>query len=218
MELVNFSLAYSAGLLAVLAPCALPLLPSFVSYFLNTEQKQSNLISALTFGFTTVAGFLTIFLGIGILPSFMINILSSRIEFVSPFIGIILIISGLGHLFSDIFSYITIIHSASPEGTGYRAFYFYGLGYGAASMACSFPVFILLVLQSASAGGFVSIIVMFLAYGLGSATILVPLSIALTFSREIIFQRLIAILPHIKKINAVILILAGIYMIYYGLA
>lgn len=218
MEIVNVSLAYSAGLLAVLAPCALPMLPSFVSYFLTKEHKQSNLISALTFGFTTVAGFLTIFLGIGILPSFVINILSTKIEFVSPIIGVILIISGLGHLFSDIFSNIPVIQTASPEGTGYRAFYIYGLGYGAASMACSFPVFILLVLQSASAGGFSSIIIMFIAYGLGSATVLVPLSIALTFSREIIFQRMMTILPYIKKINAVILILAGIYMIYYGLS
>ena len=50
------------------------------------------------------------------------------------------------------------------------------------------------------------------------AAVLVPLTLALTFSREIIYQRLMAVLPYMKKINAAILILAGAYMIYYGLA
>lgn len=218
MEFANLSLSYSAGLLAVLAPCALPMLPSFVSYFMNKEEEKSSLMSALVFGFITVAGFLTVFLGIGILPSFAINVISSRISLVTPFIGAILIILGLGHVFSDVFYNIPTIQTKAPEGTGVKAFYLYGLGYGAASMACSFPVFVLLVLQSASAGGFVSILLMFLAYGLGAATVLVPLSVALTFSREIIYQRLMAVLPYMKKINAAILILAGAYMIYYGLA
>ena len=218
MEIANLSLAFSAGLLAVLAPCSLPMLPSFVSYFLNSEGKKSSLESAIFFGFTTVAGFLTIFLAIGVLPSFALNILSSRIILVAPFIGVILIILGLGSLFTDVFSNIPVLRTATPKGTGFRSFYIYGLGYGAASMACSFPVFVLLVLQSATAGGFASILSMFLAYGLGAASVLVPLSVALTFGRDVFYMRLLTVLPFVKKINALILILAGAYMIYYGLA
>ena len=216
MEFASLSLAFSAGLLAVLAPCALPMLPSFVSYYMNAEENRG-LGSALTFGFITVAGFLSVFLVIGVLPSFAINSIASKIALITPSIGVILIILGLGHLFSDFFYNIPVIKTAAPKGTGIRAFYLYGVGYGAASMACSFPVFVLLVLQSATAGSLASILFMFLAYGLGAATIIVPLSVALTFSREVIYQRLMAVLPHMRKINAIILILAGIYMIYYGL-
>ncbi|TFH15962.1 hypothetical protein E4H04_07435, partial [Candidatus Bathyarchaeota archaeon] len=157
------------------------------------------------------------FLVIGVLPSFAINSIASKIALITPSIGVILIILGLGHLFSDFFYNIPVIKTAAPKGTGIRAFYLYGVGYGAASMACSFPVFVLLVLQSATAGSLASILFMFLAYGLGAATIIVPLSVALTFSREVIYQRSMAVLPHMRKINAIILILAGIYMIYYGL-
>lgn len=217
MEIANLSLAFSAGLLAVLAPCALPMLPSFVSYYMNADENRSY-GSALAFGFMTVAGFLSVFLVIGILPSFAINSLASKIDLIMPSIGVILIILGLGHLFSDFFYNIPVFKTAMPKGTGIRAFYLYGVGYGAASMACSFPVFVLLVLQSATAGGPVAIVFMFLAYGLGAASIIVPLSVALTFSREVIYQRLMTLLPHMKKINAIILILAGLYMIYYSLA
>ena len=69
MEIANLSLAFSAGLLAVLAPCALPMLPSFVSYYMNTDENRSY-GSALTFGFVTVAGFLSVFLVIGIFEVF----------------------------------------------------------------------------------------------------------------------------------------------------
>jgi cytochrome c-type biogenesis protein len=216
MEIANLSLAFSAGLIAVLAPCALPMLPSFISYYMDSEENR-NFWSAITFGFITVLGFLTIFLLIGLLPSFALNSLASRIELVTPSIGIILVLLGLGNLFSDFFYNIPVIQTAAPRGRGVKAFYLYGLGYGAASMACSFPIFVLLVLQSVTVAGPFSILLMFLSYGLGAATIIVPLSIALTYSREMIYRRLVTLLPHMKKINVIILILAGIYMILYGL-
>lgn len=213
MEFANLSLAFSAGLLAVLAPCSLPMLPSFVAYYMNAEGRENKLGSAIGFGMTTVVGFLSIFMVIGILPSFAVNLVASRIELVTPFIGVILVILGLGHMFSDFFYNVPSLRVASPEGTGYKAFYLYGLGYGAASMACSFPVFILLVLQATTAGGFISILTMFVSYGLGAATVMIPLSIALTYSKDMIYKRLMQVMPYMKKINASILILAGGYMI-----
>ena len=217
MEFANLSLAYSAGLLAVLAPCALPMLPSFFAYYMNAEGKEGNLFSAITFGLITVLGFLSVFMVIGVLPSFAINMISSKIDLLVPFIGVILIILGLGHMFTDFFYKIPTLSLASPEGTGYKSFYLYGLGYGAASMACSFPVFVLLVLQASTAGGLIGIVSMFAVYGLGAATVIIPLSVALTFSRELIYRRLMQLMPYMRKINSAILIVAGLYMVlsYY---
>lgn len=213
MEFANLSVAFSAGLLAVLAPCALPMLPSFIAYHMGAEEKENKLGAALGFGLTTVLGFLTVFMVIGVLPSFAINTVASKIELVAPFIGIILILLGLGHMFSDFFYKISALQVVSPEGTGYKSFYLYGLGYGAASMACSFPVFVMLVLQASTAGGLRAILVMFLVYGLGATVVLVPLSVALTYSKEYIYMKLMQVMPHMKKINSIILILAGLYMV-----
>ena len=126
MEFGNLGLVYSAGLLAVLAPCALPMLPSFVAYYMNADGKKGNLFSALSFGFMTVLGFLSVFMIIGILPSFAINMVSRKIDLLAPFIGVILIIMGLGHMFSDFFYKIPAIELAAPKGTGFKAFYLYG--------------------------------------------------------------------------------------------
>ena len=217
MEFTNLGLAYSAGLLAVLAPCALPMLPSFVSYYVKDDRKGGGLLSAVSFGLITVFGFLSIFMIIGILPSFAINMVASKVNLLAPFIGVILMILGLGHLFSDMFYKIPALNLVTPKGTGDRSFFLYGFGYGAASMACSFPVFVLLVLQASTTGGFIGIVSMFAVYGVGAATVIIPLSVALTFSREIIYTRLMQLMPHMRKINSGILLLAGLYMVlsYY---
>jgi cytochrome c biogenesis protein CcdA len=189
------------------------MLPSFVAYYMGAEEKENKLGAAFGFGLTTVLGFLTVFMVIGVLPSFAINTVASKIELVAPFIGVILIILGLGHMFTDVFYKIPALQVVSPEGTGYRSFFLYGLGYGAASMACSFPVFVLLVLQASTTGGFTAIIAMFMIYGLGAASVLVPLSLALTYSKEFIYSKLMQAMPHMRKINSLILIIAGLYMV-----
>jgi len=218
MNTVNLSLAYTAGFLSVLAPCALPMLPSYITYFLGDDEKQGSLRSSVVFGLTTSAGFLTIFLVIGILPSFALNTIASKLTLISHFLGVILIIMGVGSLLSDHLFNIPVIQTATSRKKGMRAFYLYGLGFGAASMSCSFPIFMLLVLQSATAGGAVSILLMFAAYGLGASTVIVPLSVALSFGKEVIYHRLTTVIPHIQKINAAILIIAGAYMVYTGIA
>ena len=213
MELASLGVAFTAGMLAVLAPCALPMLPSYVAYYMNLEEDERSLGASFGFAFTVVAGFLVVFLVIGLLPSFALNQVSSRLDYVAPFIGALLVLIGLASGLSDIFDRMLAINVTAPQRAGYRSFFLYGVGYGAASLACSLPVFILLVLQSSTAGGPLGVFTVFLAYGLGASGVIVPLTLALTYSKDIIHQRLVLLLPRIKKINAAVLILAGLYMI-----
>ena len=213
MELASLGVAFTAGVLAVLAPCALPMLPSYVAYYMNLEEDERSLGGSLGFAFTVVAGFLVVFMVIGFLPSFALNQVSSRIEYVAPFIGVLLVLIGLASGLSDVFDRMPSVNVTAPRRAGYGSFFLYGVGYGAASLACSLPVFILLVLQSSTAGGLLGVFTVFLAYGLGASAVIVPLTLALTYSKDLVHQRLVRLLPRIKKINAAVLILAGLYMI-----
>ena len=213
MELTSLGVAFTAGMLAVLAPCALPMLPSYVAYYMNLDEDERSLGAILGFAFTVVAGFLTVFLVIGLLPSFALNKVSTRLEYVAPFIGALLMLIGLASGLSDVFDRMPAVNVSAPRRAGYRSFFLYGVGYGAASLACSLPIFILLVLQSSTAGGPLGIFTAFLVYGLGASAVIVPLTLALTYSKDYVHQRLVWLLPRIKKINAAVLILAGLYMI-----
>ena len=213
MGLANLGVAFTAGMLAVLAPCALPMLPSYVAYYMNLDEDERSLGASLGFAFTVVAGFLVVFMVIGLLPSFALNQVSSRLEYVAPFIGALLVLIGLTSGLSDAFDRIPAVNVSAPQRAGYRSFFIYGAGYGAASLACSLPVFMLLVLQSSTAGGPLGVFTAFLVYGLGASAVIVPLTLALTYSKDYVHQRLVWLLPRIKKINAAMLILVGLYMI-----
>lgn len=212
MELVNIGLAITAGFLATLAPCAVPLLPSYMAYYLNFSEKRS-LSKTICFALITVSGFLLVYLILGVLPSFLVNQIISKIDLVTPVIGAILVFMGIITGFSDVLGNLPGVQIKAPEKIGLSSFFLYGVGYGVTSMSCSFPIFVLLVLQSASAGGPLDVLIMFLAYGLGAATLIVPFTVALSYGKEVIFNRFITAIPFVKKINAFILILAGIYMI-----
>jgi cytochrome c biogenesis protein CcdA len=191
------------------------MLPSYIAYYLNLEEERS-LKKSIIFSVTTVIGFLTLYMVIGLLPSVIVNRIATRLELVIPIIGVFLILMGVLNLFSNLPGRIPILHLKAPEKGGIGSFYIYGLGYGAASLSCSFPVFILLVLQSASAGGPLDVLIMFLVYGTGAAAMMIPLTLALSYSKEVIYSKLMEYMPYVKKANSIILILAGLYMIYYG--
>lgn len=217
MELASLGVAFTAGILAVLAPCALPMLPSYVAYYMGLDEDERSLGNSLGFAFTVVAGFLAVFMVIGLLPSFVLSQVSSRLEYVAPFIGALLILIGLASGLSDVFDRVPAFNVSAPRRAGYGSFFLYGVGYGAASLACSLPVFILLVLQSSTAGGPLDVFMAFLVYGLGASAVIVPLTIALTYSKDYVHRRLMSLLPWMKKINAAVLVAAGLYMVLTGL-
>jgi cytochrome c biogenesis protein CcdA len=216
MDLGRLSLVFYSGVLAILSPCALPMLPSYVALYLNFDNNKNKLYSALIFGFITVAGFLTVFLGIGLIPSYALNLLSKNSKMINVIIGLLLIIIGLLTGWTNIMYRLPAIGFSSNK-KGIRGFFLYGLGYGLASLTCSLPIFLLLVLQSISYPSFSDVLISFIVYGIGAATVFIPLTLAIVYSKEILYKRLLIIIPKIKMLSGLILIIGGIYMIIYSL-
>jgi len=216
MDLTSLSLSFAAGFLAALAPCALPMLPGYVAYYMNLGQARRSPLTYLTYSVSTVAGFLSVYLLVGALPSFGVSRLSERVVAATPYIGALLVLVGLATVFSDAFRWMPVVGFFTPKTVGVRALIIYGAGYGLASMSCSLPVFLLLVLQSAGAG-VGGVAAGFLAYGLGAAAVIVPLTFAVAYSNQVIVERFMGVLPHVKRLSALVLVAAGLYMIVANL-
>lgn len=216
MDLGRFSLVFSSGVLAILSPCALPMLPSYVALYLNLDDNKNKLRSSLIFGFITVIGFLTVFIGIGLIPSYALSLLTKNSKMINIIIGILLIIIGFLTGWTNIMSKLPAIGFSSNK-MGIQGFFLYGLGYGFASLTCSLPIFLLLVLQSISYPNFSDVLLSFIIYGIGAATVFIPLTLAIVYSREILFKRLLILMPKVKLLSSLILILGGFYMIIYSL-
>jgi len=217
VDIASLSLSFTGGFLATLAPCALPMVPGYVAYYMNLGQGKRSHLAILGFALATSVGFTSVYILVGVLPALGVSRLSERLYAVTLFIGAFLVIIGLVMAFSEVFSKVPVFKSEATKTVGYRGLILYGAGYGLASMACSLPVFILLVLQSASSGGPIGILVSFTAYGIGAATMIVPLTFAVAYSNQVLVERFMGLLPHVKKVSALVLIAAGLYMVSVNL-
>ena len=216
MDAAQLSLAFTAGALAFLSPCSLPMLPAYISYYLDKGDHRGRLTSGLYLAASTVVGFLLVFVVIGIIPSLVISEFVKWVWVAEPVVGLIVITLGIATGWTSVFNSVQNINFSF---NGNRlSFLAYGVAYGFASLGCSLPVFLLVVLQGAAAGSIKEILILFIAYCAGAATLIIPLTITLTLTKGLIYERLLQVLPYMKKINAAVLILAGSYMLFKGLS
>ena len=90
----------------------------------------------------------------------------------------------------------------------------FGASYAVASLSCTLPVMLVYVFSATddTVSGFVS----FGAYAAGTTVVLMTLSLALALARESVVRRLRAALQYVDRIAAVLLVLVGGYLIWYG--
>lgn len=217
MDAASLGLCFTAGFLATMAPCALPMLPGYVAYYVNAGQRGKAPLAYLGYALSTAAGFSSVYALVGLLPALGVSRLTERVASATLYVGALLVIVGLASGFSGVFSRIPAVGSVAPRTTGAKGLLAYGAGYGLASMSCSLPVFLLLVLQSAGAGGPWGVAAGFVAYGLGAAAMIVPLTLAVAYSNQVVVERFMGLLPHVKRLSAAVLVAAGLYMILTSL-
>lgn len=212
MNVEHFGLAFTAGILAVLSPCALPLLPSYVVYYLN-QKTNDRTVNVFLFSFLTMIGFLSVFTLIGLFPSIAISFLEVNSKIMQFSIGIFLVLVGLLYGFTDLFNLIPRLIITPSKSSGLISYFIYGVGYALASMSCSLPVFLLILGRSITVN-LIENLFMLLFYGLGVGSILFFITITVYFSKDLLLSKILDSLPLIKKISAIILIISGFSMIY----
>jgi cytochrome c-type biogenesis protein len=98
--------------------------------------------------------------------------------------------------------------------SGYLA---YGLAYALASLGCTLPVFIAVVGASLQSHGLADAVGQFLLFGLGMGVIITVLTLATAWFGDGLVKRVRVIGRHVGWVSAVMLWLAGAYVVYYWL-
>jgi cytochrome c-type biogenesis protein len=104
---------------------------------------------------------------------------------------------------------------ANPNAATPRGFFLFGLAYGAASLSCTLPVFMIVVGSGLASGDWIRGALQFVSYGLGMATIVVALTVALALIKQGVTTSLRRAVPYVRQAAAVLLLLAGIYLVTY---
>ncbi len=209
--------AYSAGLAASLNPCGFVILPALLSkYFTSKEKNKSRMagvLSGMFAGTKVTLGFMTIFIVIGVVISFFSTKFASYVPWLNLVLAAALIAFGSLSFFNKM-PPINIPVSIHKRLGGTNSLYNYGMLYGFTSFGCTLPIFLAVVVGSIVSSSFLEGVLVFLFYTLGMGTVIIGLTTSIASSRRLFERYLKKILPHSKKINAVIFLIIGIYLIY----
>jgi cytochrome c-type biogenesis protein len=225
-EVLPVGLAFGAGMVAAVNPCGFAMLPAYLSLYLGAREsghgKRSylnRLLRALLVGATVSSGFVLLFATAGLVISAGGSALLAAMPALGTFVGAALVLMGLWMLagralYAGVFERVAA-HIGEPGTVSVRGFFLFGLAYGTASLSCTLPVFLAVVGSSLTAGGFPAAVGRFLSFGLGMAAVLMVLTVALAFFKGGLLKWLRAAVPYVRGASALLLVLAGAYIIFY---
>lgn len=218
--------AFGAGMIAAVNPCGFAMLPAYLSLYLGAREDDfaelattGRMLRALLVGATVSSGFVLLFGLAGVIISAGGNALLRVMPSLGILIGVALVLLGLLILVgrSVYFSFFERLANriGDPGTVSVRGFFLFGLAYGAASLSCTLPVFLVVVGGGIAAGGLLAGVGQFFVYSFGMASVLVALTLALAFFKQGLVARVKKAVPYVQLASAILLILAGVYTILY---
>ena len=218
VELVTFALfAFTAGAVTFFAPCAYPLLPGYVAYFLGdgsavTSPLLTRLRRALVVSAAVCLGFALVYLALVGILLLLGSRLLQHVILLELVVGSVLIVLGI-HM---------AISATSPFGYHVRlpvrrrsslSYVFFGVLYAAAAAGCTAPIF-LGVAGVSLGGGPALTIVGFGSYAVGMSALMVGITVLVALGRGAVLRRVTDNMDVITRFAGVLLILAGGAQLY----
>lgn len=217
----RIALAFSAGVATFFAPCAYPLLPGYVAYFLGTEEGEAELTrggrarrAALVASVTSAGFFLVYAVLAGVIAAFGAGALPlGSISILELVVGAGLIV--LGSLMAAGRVGMGQLHVVLPERErsvgGYFAF---GVVYAAAAAGCAAPIFVGVASFAVFTAPPALAAAMFVAYALGMVLLMFLVTGLAALGRDTLLKTVSRRSGLINRVAGVVLVAAGVVQIY----
>jgi len=213
------TLSFLRGMVATVNPCGFILLPTYLMYFLGMQgvvpgSERASIRRALLVATSLSAGFMAVFIGVGLVSYNFTNWLVQNAKYATAVIGIGLVVLGIAMLAGYKLPVATPRLDAGGRTTGIGSMFVFGIAYAVASLGCTIGLF-LPTLFAVRSEGVVSSVARVAAYGLGMALVVTALTVALAAANTGLLRILRGSMRHVQTIAAVFVLLSGIYLIYY---
>lgn len=218
----SLAVAFSAGLVATVNPCGFAMLPAYLSWYVGGESSFHGSASlalrlgrGLAVGAIVSAGFLVVFAIAGTLITSGVSRFVDYVPWAAIAVGAALVVVGVAQLAGRELSFTLPKPTAAPAGRKWRAMLTFGASYAVASLSCTLPVFVAVVVSSFTRTGFAAGVATFLAYALGMSAVLFMLTIGVAVAQHSLLSALRALGRHVNRASGVLLVVAGGYIVYY---
>lgn len=223
------SLSFSAGTATFFAPCAFPLLPGYLSYFLSdtasatvgdgeppdapfVSRLSSPLLRAGIVSLAAALGMTMVYVALAGTTITLGAAALADIAVLEVVVGTIFILGGgamaLGWKIDR--SLVQLPERRRSVG----GFFVFGVLYAAAAAGCTAPLFIAIILKGIAAGPSFGL-GLALAYALGMSVVLIILTVASALGSASVVSKLSKHTNRIYRLSGGLLVVSGIAEIYY---
>lgn len=211
---MEYIFTFLEGIASFISPCSLPMLPIYLSYFMGKEEK--NLKKAIKNAIGFVIGFTIVFLILSIFASQLGSFISQSISYIKIIFGILIILLGLNYMDVLKIKFLNktkMIKTQTKDLNFFKAILF-GILFSFSWTPCIGTFLSSALLLIAKQQDLVKGILLMLVYAIGLG---IPFIISV-----ILIEKLKEVFNFIKKhyriikiISGIILIIMGIYMMFF---
>lgn len=220
--------AFGAGMAATVNPCGFAMLPAYLGLYLGTSEtvpaadyanrrmRQTYLVSLLV-----TAGFVLLFGVVGLLISAGARILIGVFPWIGLVIGVLLVgvggwVLAGGRLYTSLGDRLAA-RVGDARQSNVWGYFLFGITYATASLSCTLPIFLVVVGSSVATGSLLGAVSQFVLYALGMGLVILALTISIALFEGAMVSTLRKALPYMHTAGALLLILAGAFIVYYWL-
>lgn len=235
------TLAVIAGVASFFSPCAFPMLPGYMTTYLEMERKRvereqgrhAGKGRAILAGGAAALGIVVVYGVVGIAVILAAGAVTPYVPLLQPIVGVVLIVLGalmltniqywqivrpfqaLGRMLRGARGDAVVDPTENKEEGYYSRLFGYGVGYGAAAAGCVAPVFVAVILVAMLGSSVWSGVFVLLLYSLTAAALMIAVTVLIASASRTAVNKLKRYTPLIKKISAVALILVGVYLVAF---
>ena len=220
MDPILISFSFLAGMQAFFAPCSIALIPAYVGYYVSEETGHTDKTQQLLFGLKAGT-----FASLGLLSVYGIFglILTLLGKFIAPFIPWLELVTGGLLLFLGVAVLLGYEFTLKPPvviqttSKGVVRFYLFGIAYAFGAIGCTLPIFLLVIFQALAQKGMLGGFVNFLVYSFAMVSLMIVFSLIAAVSKTAMSRFMKKYMLTIQKSAGLLILLAGVYMIYLAL-
>lgn len=226
VTLLPFGYAFSAGVVASVNPCGFLMLPAFAGYYMGEGEDPAGevtpraLARGAMLGVMATLGFVVLFTVIGSIVSAGGGAVVEAFPWAGLAVGIGMALLGVwllvtGRSIGIAWAARLNVPGVRPGSRGPASAFAYGVAYGAASLSCTLPIFLVVVATSLNRDGFLASAGQFVSFALGMGLVVVAVALGAATLKGAVTRALRGLVPYVHRLSAVFLAGSGVYLIVY---
>ncbi len=214
------ALALTAGMVSTVNPCGFAMLPAYLALFVSGDAEVDDRAGlrygrALSVIAAVALGFIVVFGVMGVLFQAGARVFIDYVPYAALAIGAALVVAGAAMWIGWRPKFAIPQTGTGPRDARYRSMVGFGMSYGIASLSCTLPVFLSIVVGTVNRSSWASGAATLGAYVAGMTIVLAIATLSVAAAQQSILGGLRRASRHVNRIAAVLLVMSGLYIIYY---